>query len=99
MNLIKLTYDEFEDQFKPVENLNADHGDSQFDIDNENDSNFLKFMSNNYPFHVWTRIDGDDGYVYNINGLHIVNRIDYVITEVPWQEDHDYEILDYLPYQ
>ncbi len=65
----------------------------------ENDSDFLQFMSNNHPNHVWTRIDGADGYIYNINGWHIVDRIDYVITEVPWLDYHNYEVLDYMPYQ
>ncbi len=97
--MIKLTYDEFEEQFKPVENVHADQGVFQFDAYDENDSDLLQFISINYPFHVWTRIDGEDGYVYNINGWHIINRIDYIITEVPWVEHNDYEVMDYRPYQ
>jgi len=42
--------------------------------------------------HIWTRIDGDDGCLYNINGWHIVSRIDYIITEISWLEHHDYEV-------
>ena len=99
MSLIKLTYDEFEAQFKPVENPDHDHGVFQFDAYDKNDSDFLEFMSVNYPNHIWTRIDGEDGCIYNINGWHIVNRIDYIITEIPWLTCHDYEILDYMPYQ
>ncbi len=89
MSLIKLTCDEFEVQFKPVENFEHDQGVFQFDANDENDSNFLQFMSNNHPNHIWTRIDGEDGYIYNINGWHIVDRIDYVITEIPWLNCHD----------
>ena len=99
MSFIKLTEDEFEEQFRPVENLEQGQGIYQFDAYDAKDSGFLQFIAINYPAHVWTRIDGDDGRVYNINGWHIVNRIDYVVTEVPWLEHHDYEVLDYMPYQ
>jgi len=99
MCLIKLTYDEFETQFIPVENIEQDQGIFQFDAYGEKDKGFLQFIAINYPAHVWTRIDGDDGRVYIINGWHIVNRIDYVVTEVPCLEHHDYEVLDYMPYQ
>ena len=99
MSLIKLTDDEFDAQFKPVENLEQGQGVYQFDAYDAKDNGFLQFMAINHPTHVWTRIDGEDGYIYNINGWHIVNRIDYVITEVPWSDCHDYEVLDYTPYQ
>lgn len=97
MSFFKLTDDEFEEQFKPVENIEQSQGVYQFDAYDIKDSGFLKFMAINYPAHVWTRIDGDDGCVYNINGWHIVNSIDYLVTEVPWQEHNDYEVLDYRP--
>jgi len=99
MSLIKLTDDEFDAQFKPVENLAQGQGVYQFDAYDAKDSGFLQFMAINHPTHVWTRIDGEDGCIYNISGWHIVNRIDYVITEVPWSDCHDYEVLDYMPHQ
>ena len=99
MSLIKLTDDEFETQFKPVENVAQGQGVYQFDAYDEKDSGFLQFMAINHPAHVWTRIDGEDGCIYNINGWHIVDRIDYVITEVPWLYENEYEVLDYMPYQ
>ncbi len=98
MSFIKLTEDEFEVQFKPVENIEHGQGIYQFDAYDEKDYGFLQFMAINHPTHVWTRIDGDDGRLYNINGWHIVNRIDYIITEVPWQVDNEYEALDYEPF-
>ena len=97
MSFIQLTDDEFEEQFKPVENLDQGEGTYQFDAYDSTDNGFLQFMAINYPNHVWTRIDGEDGCIYNINGWHIVDRIDYVITEVPWLDNHDYEALDYAP--
>ncbi len=97
MSLIKLTEDEFDSQFSPVENIEQGQGVYQFDAYDEKDKGFLKFIAEHYPAHIWTRIDGNNGCIYNINGWHIVNRIDYIITEVPWLEDNDYEVLDYEP--
>lgn len=37
-----------------------------------------------YHRHIWTRIDGDDGEIWIVNGIHSVNRIDYIVTERPW---------------
>jgi hypothetical protein len=34
---------------------------------------------------VWTYVDGDDG-TYVTNGYHLVNRIGYFITEVPYDD-------------
>lgn len=33
---------------------------------------------------VWTIVDGDDGNLWALPGLHVVNRIGYVLTEKPW---------------
>lgn len=83
MSFIKLTEDEFDSQFSPVENIEQGRGVYLIDAYDENDSGFLQFIAFNYPAHVWTRIDGDDGRLYIINGWHIVNRIDYIVTEIP----------------
>lgn len=99
MSYIELTEDDFDAQFLPVENLEQGHGVYQFDAYDSKDRDFLQFMAANYPTHVWTRIEGADGCLYNINGWHIVNRIDYVITEVPWLEKNEYQALDYKPHE
>jgi len=36
---------------------------------------------------IWTIIDGEDGRVYTVAGMHVVNRIGYIITAVPWESD------------
>jgi len=98
MAFIKLTEDAFFENFKPLENLEQGHGNYYFETENEIDRVFLQFMAQRYPRHIWTRIDGADGCIYNINGWHIVDKIDFLITEVPWVKNHEYEILDYSPY-
>ena len=98
MPLIKLSEDKFFENFRPVENPEQGNGYYYFEPDNAIDKGFLQFMATHYPTHVWTRIDGKDDCVYNINGWHIVDRIDYLVTEVPWIRNHEYEVLDYSPY-
>lgn len=38
---------------------------------------------------VWTLVDGDDGGMYALAGVHVVNRVGYIVTEKPWQNDDD----------
>lgn len=45
------------------------------------------------PRHVWTLIAGDDNNCYIVNGYHHVNRINYIITENPFEGDF-LEVLD-----
>jgi hypothetical protein len=35
------------------------------------------------PNRVWTLIDGDDGEMYVVNGLHLVNRVGYLLSRDP----------------
>lgn len=40
---------------------------------------------------VWTVVetgDPEDGSWYAVPGFHIVNKIDYVVTEVPWEHEN-----------
>ncbi len=98
MSFIQLTEDDFDEQFIPVENPEHGQSDYQFDAYNAKDKDFLEYIAINYPNHIWTRIDGEDGKIYNINGWHIVDSIDYIITEIPWKNCHEYEVLNYSPY-
>ena len=43
------------------------------------------------PNRVWTLIEGDSGNLWITNGYHFVNRLNYFITEVPF-EGSDVEI-------
>ncbi len=97
MSFIKLTDNEFFEKFIPCENVEQGEGCFHFDAYDVKDSGFLQLMATHYPNHIWTRIDGDDGCIYKINGWHIVDRIDYLITEAPWLGNHEYEVLDYRP--
>lgn len=46
---------------------------------------------------VWTIIDNNDGRdTFIVSGLRWINRLGYLITEIPWPADHTIEVtLDY----
>jgi hypothetical protein len=43
----------------------------------------LAFVRDQDPRTVWTLIDGDDGDMYLVNGLHFVNRAGYLLSTIP----------------
>lgn len=75
------SWDAFEKKFRP--------------IDGPDGALYWRYdqLPENVDVHrVWTIVDCD-GTLYVAAGFHIVNRIDYVVCEVPWTADeelHDY---------
>jgi len=42
---------------------------------------------------IWTVIDGEGTTLILIRGFHVIDRIGYIITDVPWtKESCDYEM-------
>src|SRR5690606_14629478 len=46
----------------------------------------FEFVRRQDPLRAWTLIDGDDGDMYVISGLHHVNRVGYLISTLPVPE-------------
>jgi hypothetical protein len=72
-----MTYDEFVDTYKPIENNITGNGNAFETYGDE-----LEFVRSHDEKFIWTEIDGDGG-CYIINGYHLVNRFQYYICEVP----------------
>jgi hypothetical protein len=47
----------------------------------------LAFVANQKHRHIWTVIDGESGILTIVAGYHIVNRIHYIITIKPWEDE------------
>ena len=78
-------------EFRPIENhidTNASFEGHMFETYGEE----LEFIKSQNPYHIWTYGDGDSGGTYIWNGWHIVNRIGYFITEVPWVEGQEIQV-------
>jgi hypothetical protein len=89
---INLSIDAFFDTYRPVTN----HLDDNASYDNCMFETFdaeLAFVEQSKPNCIWTIVDAD-GIVVITNGFQFVNRIGYLITEVPALENSYYDIFD-----
>jgi hypothetical protein len=88
---IELTEDEFDARFPLLPNhINpsagwaiGEGGGCLFETYGE-ESEFVRRQD---PLKVWTLVDGDDGDMYLISGLHFVNRVGYLLSTTPVPED------------
>ena len=96
-----MTFEEWLDKYQPVDN----HLDNNASFQDENGNGimfetygdelqYVLSIANSSPNQVWTYVDGDDG-TYVTNGYHLVNRIGYFITSVPYDDSKE-PFLDVL---
>jgi hypothetical protein len=69
----------WDEKYKPQ--VNHFDGTDKFETYGEE----LDFVRAQDPRCIWTLVDGDDGNLYIVDGYHLVNRINYFITEVPFE--------------
>jgi hypothetical protein len=74
--------DAWEAKYKPVRNR-LDNND-KFETYGE-ELDFVRSVYDTDPRRVWTLVDGDDGNLYIVDGYHLVNRVNYFVTEVPFE--------------
>jgi hypothetical protein len=87
---IELTEDEFDDRYPLVPNhINrsagwaiGDGGGCLFETFGEE----FAFIRRQDPCKVWTLVDGEDGDMYVVSGLHFVNRVGYLLSTIPVPE-------------
>lgn len=96
-----ITFEEWLEKYQPVDN----HIDNNASFQDENGNGimfetfgdelqYVLSIANSEPNQVWTYVDGDDG-TYVTNGYHLVNRIGYFITSVPYDDSKE-PFLDVL---
>ena len=90
--LLELDFDVWFDTYKPIpNNINPDSSFGGYMFETYgNEYEFIKKAKDNY---IWTYGDGDDGGTYVWSGWSFVNRIGYFITEVPFSEGVDVQVL------
>lgn len=98
MKAVRITEDEFYEKFKPIKN----HIDDNASFDGcmyetyDKEFEFVCQKNQTSPNHIWTIVDIDGDLVIT-NGLHFVNRMGYLITEVPFEDDVFYDVYDPIP--
>jgi hypothetical protein len=84
---IELTEDEFDQQYQLIPNhLNPSAGwaiGDQAGCLFETYGDEYDYVRRFDPARIWTIVDGDDGDIYVVNGLHHVNRIGYLLSREP----------------
>jgi hypothetical protein len=90
----RMTLEEFEDEFKPMSNHlvpGAAYNGYAFETYGP-ELTYVQELAAKHPGKVWTVVDGDDNSSWLVSGLHFVNRVFYVITNVATAEGEDFEI-------
>lgn len=77
-----LTWQQWEEMYKPIPNPNRED-EIAFDWIGKDLEELRKYPVEN----IWTGIDGGGRYIEIISGMHWINRLEYYITEVPWERD------------
>lgn len=85
-----LESEEFE-FFKPIQpNEDTFHFESLNEVEDYLSENNLDYGEERYRY-IWTMVDGDNDTVVLINGFHFVNRLGYVVCQIPWGYDNSQE--------
>jgi hypothetical protein len=89
-----MNYEMWADVYKPKMNhLTKDEDRAHFETYGV-ELGYVLATADLEPDRVWTLVDGDEG-TWIVNGYHLVNRISYFITEVPYL-GNGLEVLDEL---
>ena len=83
--MTKMTFDEWVNNYKPLTNENS------VPLALETYGEYDKFVREQDPNKIWTLVEGDDG-EWIITGYHWVNRLNYFVTEIPWEENGEVEV-------
>ena len=82
--------DRWEHKYKPIANhINCDAAwctDDDGGIMFETYGEELEFVKAQPIKNIWTWVDGDTG-TWLVSGFHVVNRVGYFVTEIPYEEE------------
>lgn len=88
-----MEFDDWFEKFRPIENPQTkDEGNEYlFEDCYEEDKEFIHDRIGSKT--IWTRIFGENASVFLIEGRHLVNRDGYYVTEVPYEDGEQYNII------
>jgi len=85
---MQIKYNDWVKKYKPIPHPNSSTGFIYYETYGD-DYELIKKASHN---NVWTLVQADEDLVI-INHLAWVNRVNYVITEVPYNPDEEIEVI------
>ena len=80
--MIEMTESEWSTKYRPIKNHLVKDDTTSFETYGEE----LDFVASKDEQYIWTEMDGDEG-VYIVNGYFLVNRIQYYVCELPWENN------------
>jgi len=79
-----ITWEEWEATYQPTPNPDSQETEVFWQAYYDN----LRDIPKGIPHErIWTLIDGNGRYTNLVCGIHIVNRLGYFVTNLPWTED------------
>ena len=88
---IEMTFEEADEQFKFIPN-NYDEYSSLDGLMFETYGDEVEFVKSQDPAKIWMYGDGDDGGTYIWSGWGFVNRIGYLVSQIPFPENTTIQI-------
>jgi hypothetical protein len=91
-----LTWGQFHDRFRPKKNHldpNAPFDGCMYETYGAERA-FVEQINAEQPLTVWTVVEDDDGRAVAVDGLHWVNRLGFIVTEVPRALDEPFMVAD-----
>ena len=79
--------EDWEAKYQPIRNHIVRHACDKFETYGE-ELEFVRSVNATEPNRVWTLVEGDSGDLWIVNGYHFVNRLNYFITEKPYDGDY-----------
>ena len=85
-----ISWNDWENKYKPIKNPNNGDNDNLWDCMFEtfgDDVQTMKDMEIQHEY-FWTLVDNNPNSVYLdvIPGIHLFNRMGYFVTEIPWED-------------
>ena len=80
----EMTYEQWVEKYKPIKNHLVTDDTTSFETYGDE----VLFVCEQPNSTVWTELDGDNG-VYLVSGYHLANRLNYYVTEIPWDDSDD----------
>jgi hypothetical protein len=85
----------WEAKYKPMQNHIDKTNYDRFETYGD-ELDYVLNIANTEPRRVWTLVDGDDGNLYIVDGYHLVNRVNYFVTEKPLEGEGFMEVPYYI---
>ncbi|HEY4062281.1 MAG TPA: hypothetical protein VGM30_10295 [Puia sp.] len=89
----QLTWTEFEEKFSPQRNHlveSAAFNDFMYETYGQE----LEYVEKQDPLSIWTVLDGDGSVPSVVSGFHFINRLGYIIAEVPRTPEEDVQEIE-----